>query len=209
MMAQNNINFTTIAYLNAGNPKQVKAYRILTQNRIMERLKKYDPILVGTIPINIDIENSDLDVICCFQERGEFASTIMQLFGQMAGFAIKTCEHQRTLSVKASFKVEGFEIEIFGQDKPTRLQNAYRHMVIEHRLLCERGEPFRQKVIKLKQQDYKTERPLPSCWALKTILTPDCWRWRKQSYEQDGIKIVQYIQNQSIITTTCHENTIF
>ena len=157
MNAQSQINFTTIEYLKAGNPKQVKTYHILTKNKIMERLKKYDPIQAGTIPINIDIENSDLDVICCFKELGEFARTTKELFGQMEGFAIKTRKHQNTLSVKANFRVDDFEIEIFGQDIPTRLQNAYRHMVIEHRLLCERGEPFRQEIIKLKQQGYKTE----------------------------------------------------
>lgn len=147
---QINTDFTTLAYLQAGNPKQVKAYHILTQNRIMERLQKYDPILAGTIPINIDIENSDLDVICCFQELGEFISTIMEQFGQMEGIAIKTCEHQHILSVKASFRVAGFDIEIFGQDIPTQRQNAYRHMVLEHRLLRERGELFRQEIIRLK-----------------------------------------------------------
>ena len=157
MNAQSQINFTTIEYLKAGNPRQVAAYQTLTHNWIMEGLQQYDPILAGTIPINIDIENSDLDVICCFKELGEFARTIKDLFDQMEGFTIKTCEHQNTLSVKANFRVDDFEIEIFGQDIPTRLQNAYRHMVIEHRLLCERGEPFRQDIIKLKQQGYKTE----------------------------------------------------
>ena len=75
----------------------------------------------------------------------------------MEGFAIKTCEHQHILSVKASFRVAGFDIEIFGQDIPTQRQNAYRHMVLEHRLLRERGESFRQEIIRLKQQGYKTE----------------------------------------------------
>ncbi|HRF37192.1 MAG TPA: DUF4269 domain-containing protein, partial [Saprospiraceae bacterium] len=38
-----------------------------------------------------------------------------------------------------------------------RLQNAYRHLLIEARLLEERGPEFRQQIIELKQQGVKTE----------------------------------------------------
>lgn len=162
-----NIDFLNIDYLKAGNPRQMAAYQTLTHHRIMEGLQQYDPILAGTIPISIDIANSDLDVICCYKELGEFASTIKELFGQMEGFVLKTCEHQNTLSVKANFRADNFEIEVFAQNIPTRLQNAYRHMVIEHRLLNERGEPFRQEIIKLKQQGYKTEPAFASLLGIE------------------------------------------
>jgi len=57
------INFLDISYLQLGNERQKKAYQVLTDNEIIEKLAPYHPILVGTIPINIDIENSDLDII--------------------------------------------------------------------------------------------------------------------------------------------------
>ncbi|MGV2488720.1 UNVERIFIED_CONTAM: DUF4269 domain-containing protein, partial [Bacillus mycoides] len=60
------MNFDNIEYLQHGNNRQRQAYSILTNNQILSKLKQFDPILVGTIPINIDIENSDLDIICCF-----------------------------------------------------------------------------------------------------------------------------------------------
>lgn len=37
---------------------------MMSQYQIMEILQEFDPILVGTFPINIDIETSDLDIIC-------------------------------------------------------------------------------------------------------------------------------------------------
>lgn len=43
---------------------QQKAYQVITDHAILEKLAQYNPILVGTIPINIDIEESDLDIIC-------------------------------------------------------------------------------------------------------------------------------------------------
>ncbi|MGV3705413.1 MAG: DUF4269 domain-containing protein [Arcticibacter sp.] len=55
------INFD-ITYLKLGNKKQQKVYRILVSHRIMEQLSAYTPIFVGTIPIRIDIETSDIDI---------------------------------------------------------------------------------------------------------------------------------------------------
>ena len=56
-----------------------------------------------------------------------------------------------------NFKLEEFPIEIFGQNKPATEQNAYRHMIAEYKVLQEKGEDFKQKIIKLKKQSIKTE----------------------------------------------------
>ena len=58
------IDFTTIDYLENGNEKQKRAYKVLSKYQIFEKLKDYSPILAVTIPIEIDIEGSDLDIIC-------------------------------------------------------------------------------------------------------------------------------------------------
>jgi hypothetical protein len=57
------IDFTRIDYLKDGNERQKKAYEVLTKYRIFEKLKDYSPILAGTVPIEIDINGSDLDII--------------------------------------------------------------------------------------------------------------------------------------------------
>ncbi|RLJ77157.1 uncharacterized protein DUF4269 [Pedobacter alluvionis] len=149
------INFLDISYLKSGNERQLKAYQMLTCNRVLEKLNLYHPILVGTIPINIDIENSDLDVICEVSDKGEFIVQLNTLFGNEKNFTIH--ESTKFEAVKANFTIDGFEIEVFGQNIPTTMQNAYRHMLIEYKLLLEKGEAFRQEVISLKKQGYKTE----------------------------------------------------
>lgn len=57
----------------------------------------------------------------------------------------------------ASFQLDDFSIELFGQNIPTRQQPGYRHMLVEYRLLQDYGEDFRQQIIQLKQQGIKTE----------------------------------------------------
>lgn len=159
------INFLNISYLQSGNEKQVKAYQVLTDNRVLEKLAAYKPILVGTIPINIDIENSDLDIICEVSDNDEFVDQLTAVFGSQKDFSV--IESAKFNAIKATFKIEGFEIEIFGQNKPATQQNAYRHMLIEYKLLLENGEAFRQEIISLKKQGYKTEPAFAKLLGMK------------------------------------------
>lgn len=57
------IDFKKIHYLKAGNSKQKEIYQIIKKYNLIEILKDYNPIIVGTFPININIENSDVDII--------------------------------------------------------------------------------------------------------------------------------------------------
>ncbi len=155
------MNFETIEYLRNGTPRQRQAYATLSGNKILAKLKQYDPLLVGTIPINIDIESSDLDIICCFADKSEFIQSIENNFDNEAGFAVRERETSGTLSVVANFRIDDFGIEIFGQAIPTKQQFAYRHMIAEYKLLNTSGEEFRQRIIELKRQGHKTE---PAFW---------------------------------------------
>ena len=149
------INFLEISYLKSGNERQQKAYHLLVANQILEKLVSFTPILVGTIPINIDIPGSDLDIICYVNNEEEIVNTLQIHFKNEKDFAIS--KNEKFNSIKANFFIQDFEFEIFGQDIPTQQQNAYRHMLIEYKLLLEKGEQFRLKVIELKKQGYKTE----------------------------------------------------
>lgn len=155
------IDFTKIDYLKEGNDKQKRAYEVLTKYRIFEILSCYSPILAGTIPIEIDIEGSDLDIICEVDLRFEedFLDEIM--FSKLIPFEIDVKVENLIIKgekcIVLNFTLEEFPIEIFGQNKPTTEQNAYRHMIAEYKILQEKGEEFKQKIIELKKQGIKTE----------------------------------------------------
>lgn len=153
------IDFTEIDYLKDGNERQKKAYEILTKYRILEKMKDYSPILAGTVPIEIDIKGSDLDII--FEVDLKYEQDFLDdlLFCQLISNDVKA-EYPIVNGEKCitlNFMLEGFPIEIFGQNKPTTQQNAYLHMVAEYKILQEKGEKFKQKIIELKKQGIKTE----------------------------------------------------
>lgn len=161
------IDFKNIEYLKYGNKKQIEAFETLTKNKVLEALAEFDPILVGTIPINIDIENSDLDIVCYWQNKNHFIEKITSLFRNKTHFKITETIINEQESVIGSFMLEDFEIEIFGQNIPTQNQNGYRHMIIEHQILQSRDENFRKEIIKLKQNGYKTEPAFGKLLGLK------------------------------------------
>jgi hypothetical protein len=148
-------DFLDITYLQHGNKKQLKVFQILVKNRIMEKLSTYAPILVGTIPINIDIETSDIDIICYVRDKNQFIKALTGYFHNLKAF--KITENIAFNSIKANFYIEDFELEIFGQDLESFKQNAYQHMIIEHQVLLKKGEKFRQEVLKLRREGLKTE----------------------------------------------------
>jgi len=155
------IDFTTIDYLKRGNEKQKRAYEVLTRHKLFDKLKHYSPILAGTIPIEIDIEGSDLDIICEVDLRFEedFLEGIMfsKLIPDEAYVTVENSTINDEKCIVLNFMLEEFPIEIFGQNKPAIEQNAYRHMIAEYKILEEKGEEFKQKIIELKKKGIKTE----------------------------------------------------
>lgn len=148
-------DFNNLEYLKSGNKRQRDAYEVLTGAGILSLLKEFDPLLVGTIPIEIDLEFSDLDIICCFRDIDYFFRAVNQYFSHFTDFTINVRPDEA--SVVASFRAGSFEIEVFGQSIPSSLQFGYRHMLVEYQLLQAFGENFRKEIVRLKSSGYKTE----------------------------------------------------
>ncbi|MFQ5853604.1 MAG: DUF4269 domain-containing protein, partial [Candidatus Binatia bacterium] len=75
------ITWDDISYLANGTERQREVYRVLNALRIFEILSDYTPILVGTIPLDIDVETSDLDIICEVHDRPTFERQVKSAFG--------------------------------------------------------------------------------------------------------------------------------
>lgn len=151
-----NIMCRRLDYLKRGNQIQQHAYHTLTELEVMQELKIYHPVLCGTIPIDIAIAESDLDIIMEVYNLTEFKRTLESLYKHLDGFKIKTTNIRNLPVVKANFFFKGFECELFGQPQPVEQQNAYLHMLIESKLLKETPN-LKEEVILLKEQGYKTE----------------------------------------------------
>lgn len=160
-------DFLTINYLKSGTARQQKAFEVLNENLILQKLSEFTPVLVGTIPINIDISSSDLDIACYWKDKNHFIEIVKKNFSEQKDFQIFEKEISRNEAVVANFFTNDFEIEIFGQNTLVENQFGFRHMIIEASILEEKGEDFRQKIIALKKSGIKTEPAFAQLLGLK------------------------------------------
>lgn len=146
--------FINFDYLEFGNMKQQRAFQLLNSIHIFNVIQKYNPILIGTIPIGIDIDSSDLDIICEVYNLEKFEALMKEKFSHFNKFKINKVTDE-VLTV--NFFIDDFEIEVYAQNMKTTEQNGYRHMIIENRVLKLGKDLVRQKVIELKKNGMKTE----------------------------------------------------
>ncbi|TVR89499.1 MAG: DUF4269 domain-containing protein [Saprospirales bacterium] len=149
--------FLSSDYLKDGNFRQRWVWRYLTDSEILSELEPYQPVIAGTIPIEIDTLDSDLDILCGFDCGDGFMEFLEARFSACEGFEVKKVVKQGLTSVVAKFRAETLSIDIFGQPIAPVEQMAFVHMINEYLILQERGEDFRREVIKLKEKGVKTE----------------------------------------------------
>jgi len=146
-----------LTYLLHGTAIQQAAYQALEALRVFALLSPFDPMLAGTIPLDIDIPGSDLDIVCCAADVDAFAQHLHDTFGQCDTFGLQHTIIDGLPTVIGQFTSQGFPIEIFGQPRPVTEQNAVRHMIVEERLLRHGGAEVRRQIRHLKSQGLKTE----------------------------------------------------
>ena len=148
--------FHKIEYLQLGNERQHRAYKAISNLGIMDNLSEYNPILCGTVPIEIDIAGSDLDIIMKVVDFLEYEKRVATLYGDKENFNIKKLFIREASVIKVNFIFSGFEFELFAQHQPVKEQYAYLHMIIEDYLMKQFPD-IRAEVIQLKIQGLKTE----------------------------------------------------
>ena len=149
------MDFLSIEYLKRGSLKQQECYRVLSSIRIFDILAPYAPVLVGTFPLEIEVEGSDLDIVCRAEDLLEFRCLLEKEFGRFPDFSVKISEEKDVLT--CNFVAEDFPVEVYASAQDPLQGNGYRHMRIEYRLLDLLGGVFREEIIALKRAGAKTE----------------------------------------------------
>lgn len=150
-------NWHDLSYLGRGTMRQKAAWGAIQQTHIMEVLSEFRPVLAGTIPLDIDVVQSDLDIICESHDLERFEQAVRTAFGCLPGFEVTHLDVKDTPTCVISFFAADFWFELFAQPVAVEKQNAYRHMDIEARLLDIGGLDAYHHIRALKQNGIKTE----------------------------------------------------
>jgi hypothetical protein len=151
------IDLHDLSYLQGGTPRQREAFAAIDEAGVMRHLAAYTPALAGTVPLGVDVEGSDLDIICRAADLAEFSGRVSRLYGGRDGFSLGWYPAGGVDSVVASFQHAGWGFELFAQDVPVAEQFACLHLLAEARLLAAGGDAAREAIRELKRQGLKTE----------------------------------------------------
>ncbi len=160
-------NYQSIEYLKEGNQVQKKVYKTIKKFDILEKLQPYHPIVVGTFPLQLNVENSDIDIIGQTSNFNETIDDLIEKFCHNHQFKIELAEENETKYIICTFWIKKFKVEIYLEDKTPTDQIAYRHMVIEAKILAKMGDTFKENVIQLKNKGIKTEEAFAQLLQLK------------------------------------------
>lgn len=139
---------------------------VIDELGLMKTLADFDPIVIGTPPLGIAIDNSDIDIACSAKSLSEFTEYTQMKFSKHNDFEINQIQHLREPACVAKFSAMDWDIELFCQTLPTHQQWGVRHFFIEQRLLDLCPE-LKGKVKTLKQDGMKTEPAFAQLLSLK------------------------------------------
>lgn len=129
---------------------------VLRELDLLNDLARFEPTVIGTPPLGIDLESSDIDIACTHDDLREFELEVTRRFNQLNGFQSEHFLDLPGRAVRAAFSSHGWEVELFCQTIPIQEQWGFRHFLIEKRLL--KVQPaLKSRVIQLKRSGLKTE----------------------------------------------------
>ena len=133
------------------------AYVTLLKLDLAYELATFTPTWTGTYPIGIYTGTSDLDIICEAVNLKVWLACIKGSYGTYEEFQWEEGMSRGEPYASVSFLFEGFRVELFGQKVPVQQQYAFRHMMIEGKILAQASTVFKEAILKLKQEGVNTE----------------------------------------------------
>ncbi|GAB4072911.1 DUF4269 domain-containing protein [Ancylobacter sonchi] len=141
------------------SPTPIRDYRAaLAATGLMDRLAGFDPHVVGTPPLGLDLAGSDIDIdiVCHAREPEAVARLMWDEFRREQHFRLWQWRKDGR-PVVASFTAAGWPFEVFAAPCPVAGQAGWRHFRVEQRLLALGGDGLRAAVMARRQAGLKTE----------------------------------------------------
>jgi len=165
-MSRVSFDLYSIEYLKDGSERQRRAYAVLKELGLIEKISLWTGgeiemglhlTLAGSVPIDVAVENSDLDIIVCAPDLKAMGEIFRRELGSFHGFRQERGIVLGVATLMTHFEFGGEVFEIFTQNVPIPRQNAVVHMLVEERLLLLGGDGFRDKGMALRRAGVKTE----------------------------------------------------
>jgi hypothetical protein len=128
------------------------------ESGVLETLAAFHPHIAGTPPLAIDVEGSDIDVLCDYADACAFTRVVVDAYATATAEGFRISQWRAgTRAIVARFHAAGWPFEIFAQTTPVHRQMGWRHFLVEKRLLDLGVPELRTAVVAAKRSGRKTE----------------------------------------------------
>jgi len=162
-------------YLAHGNSRQQTLWRVLQAEGVLETLAEYSPVIAGTIPLDVDTAESDVDVLCALpnttpQDHHRAATVLREAFAGKPQFALWHSHKQGLPCIVCRFLLgsEGNVLQSLGVETATTTHSASDGAIGETVRTAEVIEVFMQPKPVEEQQAFRhlvAEARLLECCA--------------------------------------------
>lgn len=149
--------FLNLEYQKSPTVMQKNALKTLSSLNLFHDLKEFNPVFVGTIPLDVDVHGSDIDIICEVAEFSRFQNRVRECFESQKNFIIIESYNYNSRHSTCRFDAHSFRIEILGEKVPVQQQISFKKLVAEAKLLEIGGDTARQEIRNIKNQGLNTE----------------------------------------------------
>lgn len=132
-----------------------KVFQSIIESKVLKNLKLYKPLVVGTYPLGLNTNSSDIDILLYNDDLNELTNTVKNYYKNFDSFNIHCDEKNNYIVI--SFNFENLKFELYAEKVPTLQQRALKHFQIEERLLKLGSSRFKQKIVNYRGQGLKTE----------------------------------------------------
>ncbi|RUO38608.1 DUF4269 domain-containing protein [Aliidiomarina shirensis] len=135
------------------NSKIARANRAIKESEVLTKLDAYSPEVVSTIFVSLDTNESDIDIVCTYQEQEAFIEAFASAYSGYESYRL----YPRQDHALGQFHCHQFLIEVYASKTPVKFQPAFRHYQVMKRLVNIGGNEFIEKIRQLKESGLKTE----------------------------------------------------
>lgn len=137
--------------------RNYKVFSALKKLTILRSLNQFNPLVVGTFPLDLHTQESDVDIILSHHDLSELKTKIQNHFSNLDHFSIQEYLQNNEQIVVSNFTFENIQFELFAQKIQSVRQAANLHFLIEERLLKLGGKALKEKVLRARNSGDKTE----------------------------------------------------
>lgn len=160
ILGDENLKFHNLSLESVINiEKNRRVFSALTETALLLKLKNHNPLVVGTFPLGIETDTSDIDICLTYDNESDLLNLLTKEFSHFDDFNISECCLFSGKALQTNFKhaETSLKFELIAQNTPSEKQVAYQHFQIEEKILKYSGRAFRELLIAERANGLKTE----------------------------------------------------